>query len=55
MTYTRLAAELAEREPYGVFRENDPIRTYPNASLGSLDRRLRRRATARAWPGWSSS
>jgi cell division protein FtsI (penicillin-binding protein 3) len=33
MTYTRLAAELAERNLYGVFRESDPIRTYPTGAL----------------------
>lgn len=33
MTYTRLAAELAERNLYGVFRESDPIRTYPTGTL----------------------
>lgn len=33
MTYTRMATELAERNLYGVFREGDPIRTYPNGSL----------------------
>lgn len=32
MTYTRLATELAEKNLYGVFRESDPIRTYPNGS-----------------------
>ncbi len=33
MTYTRMAAELAEQNLYGVFRESDPIRTYPSGSL----------------------
>ena len=33
MTYSRMAAELAERELYGVFRESDPIRTYPGGAL----------------------
>lgn len=35
LTYTALATELAKRKVYGVFRENDPIRTYPNSSVGS--------------------
>ena len=35
LTYTELATELAKRKVYGVFRENDPIRTYPNSSIGS--------------------
>ena len=35
LTYTALATDLAERKIYGVFRENDPIRTYPNSSVGS--------------------
>lgn len=33
MTYTRMAAALAEKNLYGVFRESDPIRTYPAGSL----------------------
>ena len=33
MTYTRMAAELAEQNLYGVFRESDPIRTYPAGEL----------------------
>ncbi len=33
MTYTRMAAALAERNLYGIFRESDPIRTYPNGPL----------------------
>ena len=37
MTYTRMAAALGERELYGIFRENDPIRTYPTGTLaGSI-------------------
>lgn len=37
MTYTRMAAALAERQLYGIFRENDPIRTYPTGTLaGSI-------------------
>lgn len=33
MTYTRMAAALAEQNLYGVFREADPIRTYPAGDL----------------------
>ncbi len=33
--YTQLAAELSKRHIYGVFREPDPIRTYPGGSVGS--------------------
>ena len=33
MTYSRMATELAERDLYGVFRESDPIRTYPGGPL----------------------
>ena len=33
MTYTRMATALAEQNLYGVFRESDPIRTYPTGSL----------------------
>ena len=33
MTYARLAAELADRDLYGVFRESDPIRTYPGQAV----------------------
>lgn len=37
MTYTRMAEDLAERNLYGIFRENDPIRTYPTGTLaGSI-------------------
>jgi cell division protein FtsI (penicillin-binding protein 3) len=37
MTYTRLATDLAERNLYGIFRESDPIRTYPGrATAGAL-------------------
>ena len=43
MTYSRLATELAERDLYGVFRESDPIRTYPGGAVGRLGRRLRQR------------
>jgi cell division protein FtsI (penicillin-binding protein 3) len=34
-TYAAIAAELAKRRIYGVFREPDPIRTYPAGALGS--------------------
>jgi cell division protein FtsI (penicillin-binding protein 3) len=34
-TYTQIAAELSKRRIYGVFREPDPIRTYPGGSVGS--------------------
>lgn len=33
MTYTRMAQALADQNLYGVFRESDPIRTYPTGSL----------------------
>ena len=35
LTYTSLAADLAKAGIYGVFREADPIRTYPNGAVGS--------------------
>ncbi|GAB2570373.1 peptidoglycan D,D-transpeptidase FtsI family protein [Microlunatus antarcticus] len=35
LTYTRLAADISKAGFYGVFREADPIRTYPNGSVGS--------------------
>lgn len=35
LTYTRLAADLSKAGIYGVFREADPIRTYPNGATGS--------------------
>ena len=35
LTYSALAADLAERGIYGVFRETDPIRTYPNGAVGA--------------------
>lgn len=35
LTYNALAAALAAREVYGVFRESDPVRTYPAGSVGS--------------------
>ena len=34
-TYTQIAAELSKRRVYGVFREPDPIRTYPGGSVGT--------------------
>ncbi len=33
-TYSKIAADLSQRDIYGVFRESDPIRTYPGAALG---------------------
>ncbi len=35
LTYSALAADLSERDLHGVFRESDPIRTYPNGSVGA--------------------
>ena len=35
LTYTRLATELSARKLPGIFRESDPIRTYPGGSLAS--------------------
>ena len=35
LTYSALAAELSARKIYGVFREADPIRTYPGGTVGS--------------------
>ncbi len=35
LTYSALAADLAERQIYGVFRESDPVRTYPNGAVGA--------------------
>ena len=43
LTYTRIAADLAERRPLGIFRESDPIRTYPNGTVAGVGGRLRRR------------
>ncbi len=34
-TYSALASRLAKLGIYGVFRESDPIRTYPNGSTGA--------------------
>ena len=33
--YSQIAADLANRRIYGVFRESDPIRTYPGGSVGA--------------------
>jgi len=35
LTYTQLAADLSKAGIYGIFREADPVRTYPNGSVGS--------------------
>jgi cell division protein FtsI (penicillin-binding protein 3) len=35
LTYSKLSADLAGRGVYGVFRESDPIRTYPAGPVGS--------------------
>ena len=35
LTYSKLAADLAARKLYGVFRESDPIRTYPGGQVAS--------------------
>jgi cell division protein FtsI (penicillin-binding protein 3) len=35
LTYSALAADLSRREMRGIFRESDPIRTYPNGSVGA--------------------
>jgi cell division protein FtsI (penicillin-binding protein 3) len=35
LTYSALAAELSDRHLRGIFRESDPIRTYPNGSVGA--------------------
>src|SRR5829696_536978 len=35
LTYSALATELSARKIYGVFREADPIRTYPGGTVGS--------------------
>jgi len=35
LTYSRIAAELAAAKLHGVFRESDPIRTYPGGQVGS--------------------
>ncbi len=35
LTYSALAADLSQRKIYGVFREPDPVRSYPNGAVGS--------------------
>jgi cell division protein FtsI (penicillin-binding protein 3) len=35
LTYSKLAADLSQRNLYGVFRESDPIRTYPGGSVAA--------------------
>lgn len=35
LTYSRLSAELTAKKLYGVFRESDPIRTYPGQTVAS--------------------
>jgi cell division protein FtsI (penicillin-binding protein 3) len=35
LTYAALAADLSSRNLRGIFRESDPIRTYPNGSVGA--------------------
>ena len=35
LTYSTLAAELSARKIYGIFREADPVRTYPAGSVGA--------------------
>jgi cell division protein FtsI (penicillin-binding protein 3) len=35
LSYAALAAELSSRNLRGIFRESDPIRTYPNGSVGA--------------------
>jgi cell division protein FtsI (penicillin-binding protein 3) len=35
LTYSALAADLSSRHLHGIFRESDPIRTYPNGSVGA--------------------
>ena len=35
LTYSRIAAELTAKKLYGVFRESDPIRTYPGGQVAS--------------------
>ena len=35
LTYSGLAADLSSRRLHGIFRESDPIRTYPNGSVGA--------------------
>lgn len=33
--YERISTELSERDLVGIFRENDPIRTYPGGTVGA--------------------
>jgi cell division protein FtsI (penicillin-binding protein 3) len=35
LTYSALSTDLANRDLRGIFREGDPIRTYPNGSVGA--------------------
>jgi len=35
LTYSALAADLSSRRLHGIFRESDPIRTYPGGSVGA--------------------
>jgi cell division protein FtsI (penicillin-binding protein 3) len=35
LTYSALASDLSDRHLHGIFRESDPIRTYPNGSVGA--------------------
>ena len=35
LSYAALAAELSSRNLRGIFRESDPIRSYPNGSVGA--------------------
>ena len=35
LTYSRLAADLSKAGIYGIFREADPVRTYPSGAVGS--------------------
>jgi cell division protein FtsI (penicillin-binding protein 3) len=35
LTYSALATDMSSRHLHGIFRESDPIRTYPNGSVGA--------------------
>lgn len=35
LTYSALAADLSERHINGIFRESDPVRSYPNGSVAA--------------------
>jgi len=35
LTYSALVTDLSGRHLHGIFRESDPIRTYPNGSVGA--------------------